>query len=285
MASAFLKKIFASFLTAAVLALPACAYERIISLYAGHTDNIIALNGASKIIGTSSNYDPQRLPGIPRFPMKADAEALLALKPDLVLMRTLVEKKNPELRGILERAGVKTLLIDPPSWEEFKDYLKQLAPLIDIAPEAAIKLFDDTCEGIGTEAERRRGTRARPSVFVEATSKELHTCSPHSWAAHLIELAGGKNAAADALPIRAGSAIAPWGLERILRLLSAGLDVYLVENGPMNATTLEDLKKRFWAQALSSARIGVVPEYDLARPSLLGLREGGMKLIELFYGE
>ncbi|MGI6075692.1 MAG: ABC transporter substrate-binding protein [Pyramidobacter sp.] len=285
MASAILRKISAAFLAAALIAFPACAYERIISLYGGHTDNIIALGGASRITGTTANYERHRLPEIPRFPIKTNAEALLALKPDLVLMRTLVEKRNPELKSVLERAGVKTLLIDPPSWDGFKDYLKELAPLVGVSPEEAIKLFDGVCEEIRSEAEKRRGGDSRPRVFVEATSKELHTCAPDSWAARLIDLAGGQNAAAEAMPIRRGSSIAPWGLERVMKLLSSGLDVYLVENGPMNSSTEDDVKSRSWAQALGAAKVGIVPEYQLARPSLLGLREGGMKLIELFYGE
>jgi iron complex transport system substrate-binding protein len=284
MASRFLK--FTALLLAALLtyAFPACAYERIISLYPGHTDNIIALDRQYKLVGISQNDDPGKLPGLPRFPLKTGAEALLALKPDLVLMRTLVTKQNPELKNVLERAGVKVMLIDPPSWDDFPAYLRTLAPLVDTAPDDATALYEKTCSEISSKAELlRKGKNVR--VFVEATAKDFHTCSPDSWAAHLIELAGGINAAAGAVPSRRGSAVAPWGLERVMKLLSSGLDVYLVQNGAMNHTTPTELKKRSWSSALDRTKTAFIPEGELSRPSLTGLRDGGMRLIRIFYGE
>lgn len=136
MASIF-KKTLTIFLMLFVLVAPTAAYERIVSLYPGHTDNIVALGGQSRLVGLSKSDDPSRLPELPRFALNVGAEALLALKPDLVLTRTLVEKQNPELRGVLERAGVPVMLVDPPSWDGFVAYLRALAPLIGVAPQAA----------------------------------------------------------------------------------------------------------------------------------------------------
>ncbi|MBQ8090349.1 MAG: hypothetical protein IJ233_06370, partial [Pyramidobacter sp.] len=130
-----------------------------------------------------------------------------------------------------------------------------------------------------------RMNKPAPSVFVEATAKELHTCAPDSWAAHMIKLAGGSNAAANADPLRKGSAIAPWGLERVMSLLSSNLDVYLLQHGPMNRTAHEELAARPWASALAKTRVAQIPEYLLSRPSLLGLKEGGEMLLKIFYGE
>ena len=126
----------------------------------------------------------------------------------------------------------------------------------------------------------------KPGVFIEATAKELHTCSPDSWAAKLVELAGGKNAAPDAAPLRAGSAIAPWGLERIMKSASQGaIDVYIVQQGAMNASTPADVKARPWFSALKKTKLAAVPEGELSRPSLLGLEAGGKRLVKIFYGE
>lgn len=283
--ASFFKKALTIFLVAFVLAAPTAAYERIVSLYPGHTDNIVALGGQSRLVGLSKNDDPSRLPELPRFAPNVGAEALLALKPDLVLTRTLVEKQNPELRGVLERAGVPMMLIDPPSWSGFVAYLRELAPLIGVDPQTAEAQLAQTCDEIRQTAAARRGGRPAPSVFVEATAKELHTCSPDSWAAHLIELAGGTNAAAEAEPIRRGGAVAPWGLERVMKLLAEGLDVYLVQHGPMNRASLDEVKARPWAKALASVIVAQIPEYWLSRPSLLGLTAGGAELIRIFYGE
>lgn len=279
-----LRKIFLTVLLL-LSALPAAAYERIISLYPGHTDNIVALGGAARLVGLSKNDNSDLLPELPRLAMKTGAEAVLALNPDLVLTRSLVEKQNPELKNVLERAGVTVILLDPPSWDGFPDYLRTLAPLAGADGDAAAEIFGNLCAEIRAEAAARRGNAPAPSVFVEATSRELHTCAPDSWAAHLIHLAGGKNAAESAVPARRGSAVALWGLERVMKLLASGLDVYLVQNGPMNRATPEDVENRPWAAALGGVKIAQIAESVLSRPSLLGLREGGRALIEIFYGE
>ena len=76
--------IFASVLIfAALAAVPARAenYARIVSLYPGHTDNVVALGAGAKLVGISENDNEGLLPGVPRFSMKAGPEALLALRP------------------------------------------------------------------------------------------------------------------------------------------------------------------------------------------------------------
>ena len=80
------------------------------------------------------------------------------------------------------------------------------------------------------------------------------------------------------------TAVAPWGLEKILA--SAGdIDVYIVQQGPMNAADAESVKKRSWFAALRNARLALMPEALLSRPSLLGLERGGAMLIKILYTE
>ena len=281
--SALLMAAFAAALPS--IAQAEAAYGRIISLYPGHTDNIIALGGAARLVGVSRNDDKDTLPKLPRFSGKSGAEEMLALKPDLVLTRGLAERQNPQLRSVLERAGVKVVSIEPPQWDGFAAYLKELSGYIGSDPakaEAKLKMIKDTI----ARAAAKKSRGKKPGVFIEATAKELHTCSPDSWAAKLVALAGGVNAAASAAPIRAGSAIAPWGLERIMKSASQGaIDVYIVQQGAMNASSPADVKARPWFAALKKARLAAVPEGELSRPSLLGLEAGGKRLVKIFYGE
>ncbi len=263
----------------------AAGFERIISLYSGHTDNIIALGGASRLVALSKNDEPERLPNLPHLPLKANAESLLALSPDLVLSRNFSAAQNPGLYEILERAGVKVIFLDPPLWEDFPNYLHRIAELIGADPDEAAMRFKNLCAALHDEAEARRGGKNVPRVFVEATAKEIHTCAPQSWAANLIGLVCGTNAAASAVPARVGSSVAPWGVERAATLAASGLDVYLVQWGLMNGATLEEVLSRPWADALCGVKVARIPEYELSRPSLLGLKAGGMRLIEIFYGE
>ena len=172
--------IFASVLIfAALAAVPARAenYARIVSLYPGHTDNVVALGAGAKLVGISENDNEGLLPGVPRFSMKAGPEALLALRPDLVLTRTLADSQNPELKKVLERAGVRVEVIDPPTWEGFEQYLRKIAELAGTSPDAAVAELAKARAEIRAAAEKSSRGR-RPLVFVEATSRELHTCIP-----------------------------------------------------------------------------------------------------------
>ncbi len=258
---------------------------RIVSLYPGHTDNIVALGGQKKLVAISKNDDRTMLPSLPRFSAKSGAEEILALKPDLVLTRGLAERQNPQLRSVLERAGVKVVSIEPPSWDGFAAYLEKIAVLTGSDPADAVAELNKTRDKIFTESAKKSGGR-HPSIFVEATSKELNTCSPDSWAAKLIDLAGGRNAAHDAKVIRRGSAIAPYGLERILKAAASGsIDIYLIQQGTMNAANMKSLAARPWYPAIKNIKIVAMPERELSRPSLLGLEAGGRHLINIFYGE
>lgn len=258
---------------------------RIVSLYPGHTDNIVAIGGESKLIAISKNDDREMLPGLPRFSAKSSAEEILVLQPDIVLTRGLNERQNPHLRIVLEKAGVKVVSIDPPGWDGFEAYLIKIALLTGIDPAIALAKLNKTRNEIAAESAKKSGGR-HPFVFVEATAKELNTCSPDSWAANLIRLAGGRNTAYDAKPIRSGSAIAPYGLERILKAAaSGGMDIYLIQQGTMNSTDIKSMETRPWFTAIKKIKTSVIMEKNLSRPSLLGLKSGGMQLINIFYGE
>jgi len=266
---------------------------RVVSLYAGHTDNIIALGASDRLVaisgGDESEFSSHLPPNVRRLPMKTGVEAILALKPDVVLLRSLVAQVNPHLPEALERSGVAVYVIDPPSWDGFEEYLIRLAEILGTDPEKARKKLENLRESIAQDAaeaacnENNEKNKGKPRIFLEAT-RELHTCAPGAWAARLIELAGGLNVASGALPLRGGSPLASWGVERVLEMAgTAGLDVYLVQQGPMNAVTLDEVRARPWFASLN-ARLAAVPESCLSRPSLLGLEDGGRMLIEIFYG-
>ncbi|MDR1874646.1 MAG: ABC transporter substrate-binding protein [Synergistaceae bacterium] len=267
---------------------------RIVSLYPGHTDNIVALGAGDRLVAASRDDGPAFLPflpgspgspgspDLPRLPPRVDAEAVLAFRPDAVFLRSLVERMNPHLTEVLERAGVAVHVIDPPSWDEFEGYLTRLAGILGTDPEEARRRLAAARGAVADAAKTAavRGMRA-PRVFLEATSKELHTCAPDSWAARLIRLSGGVNAASSATPLREGSALASWGVERVLATAES-LDVYLVQQGPMNAASPEEIRSRPWGAVLKNVSLAAVPERLLSRPSLLGLEKGGALLTEIF---
>ncbi len=256
---------------------------RVISLYPGHSDNICALGGEKFLIALSENDDPELLPDLPRIPLRTGPEKIIALKPDILIMRSLTDRINPDLKNILGRTGIKIIILDPPSWNNFEEYLINLAQVLNLNPEHAINKFNSIKNNLLSKIpEHHKNFK----IFVESTSREIHTCSPNSWAANLIKLVGAVNTAHDAKPLSPNSNIASFGVERVLKSLDENLDVYIIQTGAMNNTSLKDFKLRSWFKALESRNIKIyeMPEKYLSRPSLRGLEIGGEFLIKVLYG-
>lgn len=257
---------------------------RVISLYPGHSENIFALGGSDLLVGISENDDAEFLPDLPRISLRAGAERILALKPDIVVTRSFAERLNPNMYDVLKRAGVRIVSLDPPSWDDFPNYLRTLSEALNLDPDYALQKLEDIRSEIASYAREKSSGRTSPRVFIEATSRELHTCAPDSWAAHLVALAGGENIASSAVPVRTGSAIASWGVERVLQSAES-LDVYIIQTGAMNASGIDDFHARSWSKALDGIKLYEIPERYLSRPTIFGLELGGVELVKLFWGE
>ena len=248
---------------------------RVISLYPGHSDNISAMGG--NLVALSENDDDDLLPELPRVSLRSGAERILALKPDVIITRPFAERINPNMYDILRRSGVKVISIDPPKWDDFPEYLLTLAESLNLNPINGISRLNIALEGLESPSAKKL------RVFLEATSREIHTCAPDSWPARLIALTGGVNIAGDAKPLRTGSTIAPYGVERVLRNAES-IDVYIIQTGAMNPATVKDFYAREWSSALSHARVYEIPEKYISRPSLLGL-EKGIKILRRIFTE
>ena len=248
---------------------------RVISLYPGHSDNIFAMGG--NLVALSENDDDDLLPELPRVSLRSGAERILSLKPDVIITRPFAERINPNMYDVLRRSGVKVISIDPPKWDDFPAYLVTLAESLNLNPINGISRLNSALEGLESPSAKS------PCVFLEATSREIHTCAPDSWPARLISLAGGVNVADDAKPLRNGSTIAPYGVERVLRNAES-IDVYIIQTGAMNLATINTFKTREWSSALSHARVYEIPEKYISRPSLLGL-EKGIKILRQIFTE
>ncbi len=74
-----------------------------------------------------------------------------------------------------------------------------------------------------------------------------------------------------------------WGVERLLESARSGLDVYLLQQGTMNRSTVDDVLRRPWMKVLKNVRVETIEEGLLSRPSLLGLERGGQRLLDIFY--
>ena len=114
--------------------------KKIISLYSAHTENLFALGLDDEIIGIGkSDAYPAAVMNKERFDYRADPEKIIAVEPDLVLIRPFIKKSNPEFVEALENAGVNVVSLYPDKFEEFADYIKKLALLTDVDRFKVIK--------------------------------------------------------------------------------------------------------------------------------------------------
>jgi iron complex transport system substrate-binding protein len=252
------------------------ASPRIVSLYAGHTENLIAIGARDLIVATGHDGGDLGL-SVPVLGGKPGIEQLAALKPDVVLTRPMMARSRARFYDALETFGMNVIALDPPKWDDCGRYIKLLGFVCGIEDEA-----EKTAAAIMSETAAEAGTTADLSVFLVTNGRTMATCAPDSWAARLIEAAGFRNAARGAVSASEG-AIAAFGAERLLAS-DGEIDVVLLQQGAMNTTRAEDFMNDPRFSSMRAVRNGMifdVPEEDISRPSLLRLKRAVNALREI----
>jgi len=234
-------------------------YSRVVSLYAAHAENLAAMGAAGLLVGVS-----EPLPGVdaPVVGARDGAEAIAALKPDLVLARPMHRTVQPGLLEQLERLGI----VSP---GELEPYWLELGRLTGREAEAA-KMAGDFRRDLAAlrEAAARIPEEKRARVFFESIHRQMKTVTPGSMAAFVLESAGAVNLAGDAEAVP-GTNIARYGLERVIALGDA-MDVYLAQQGPMNPVTIDEIRSTPGFNAIKAVREGkifLVDETLVSRPT------------------
>jgi len=256
-------------------------FSRIISLYGAHTENLFALNLSEEIIGVSKNevYPPEAAKK-PAFSYREDPEKFLAARPDLVLIRPMIDRAYPRLIQRLEQCGITVVSLQPENVRRMYTYWEILGVLTG-RREAARKMI----QGFKAEINRIRAVTvplpSKQRVYFEAIHRQMKTFAPDAMAVFALETAGGVNVAADAVPVR-NTNIAFYGKERIL---SNGdeIDAFITQRGAMNQPSREMILNEpgFSAvKAIREGRILIVQEEIVSRPTPRLLE--GIKVIGRF---
>ncbi len=260
-------------------------FTRIISLYSAHTENLCFLGAADKLIGISKtdNY-PAEILGRKKFSYREDPEKFIAMGPDLVLVRPMIERSHPQFVKKLEQAGITVISLQPSSVSEIFDYWKNLGRLVGKDKEAIemVSSFKRGLKKIQTGLNSIPES-ARPRVYFESIHKKMKTFSPTSTAMYVLKQAGGVNIATDAIQVRKTN-IAAYGKERILRH-AAEIDIFLAQHGRMNPVTLEMIFQEPGFQAIKAVqekKVFLVEEALVSRPTFRIL-EGVKQLNTLFF--
>ncbi|MBW1635640.1 MAG: ABC transporter substrate-binding protein [Deltaproteobacteria bacterium] len=260
-------------------------FNRIISLYSAHTENLCSLGAENQIIGISASDDyPSSILDRRRFSYREDVEKFIGARPDLVLVRPMIERSYPEFVKKLEQAGITVLSLQPGSVGELFHYWKTLGILTGRKKQAE-KMVTSFQEGLQSITEKVSAIplESRPKVYFESIHSKMKTFSATSIAMYVLDLAGGANIAKDAIQVRKTN-IAAYGKERILKHASE-IDIYLAQKGRMNPITIPTIVNEPGFKAIKAVmenRVYLVEESLVSRPTYRIL-EGVKKLNGIFY--
>ena len=258
-------------------------FGRIISLYGAHTENLLALGALDRLIGIDGQS--RQLPGAegkPVFSYHDDPERFLAARPDLVLVRPMIERGYPRLVERLRQSSIQVVSLQPTTVDQLAAYWRLLGRLCGQAVQAdeMVDIFQMAVADF-KHLSARIDTPQR--VYFEAIHGKMKTFAPQAMAIFALETAGGVNVAVDA-PVRADNNIAVYGKERLLS--HAGeIDVFLAQQGAMNQTSVAAIMAEpgFGAiKAVKTGRVYLVDETIVSRPTL-GLLKGIYRIGCLLY--
>lgn len=260
-------------------------FGRIISLYGAHTENLFNLGLDDRIVGVSRHetYPPQALTKTV-FSYREDPEKFLAVRPDLVVIRPMIDRGYPQFVSMLEKNDITVISLQPPNVENMYTYWRILGLLGGKQPEAE-KMISQFKTAVAKFRALNRAKANRKRVYFEAMHSKMKTFAPDAMAVFALETAGGINIAADAEPVR-NTNIAYFGKERIL---SRGnmIDVYLAQVGAMNRPTRKLIINEpgfKTIKAVSEGEIYFIDEQIVSRPTMR-LLEGIYQIGRILYPE
>ncbi len=105
-------------------------FQRIISLYGAHTENLFHLGLGPEIIGVSVNDRfPPQVQDKQRYSFHDDAEKFVAARPDLVLIRPMIDNGYPAFVRQLERYHITVVSLQPADVTSMFEYWRTLGIL------------------------------------------------------------------------------------------------------------------------------------------------------------
>ena len=260
-------------------------FGRIISLYGAHTENLFNLGLDDKIVGVSrhESYPPQAL-NKPVFSYREDPEKFLAVRPDLVVIRPMIDRGYPQFISMLEKNGITVISLQPPNVENMYTYW-QILGLIGGKQLQAEQMISRFKAAVMDFRALTREKTNRKRVYFEAIHSKMKTFAPDSMAVFALEAAGGINIAVDAKPVR-NTNIAYFGKERILSR-GRSIDVYLAQVGAMNRPTRKRIVNEpgfKTIKAVSEGEIYFIDEQIVSRPTMR-LLDGIYQIGRVLYPE
>jgi len=229
--------------------------KRIISLYGAHTENLFTLGAGDLVVGVQKRAKyPAAVKELPQFDYNGDPEQVLKAAPDVVLIRPFIRRAKPSFVAEIEKAGVTVVSLFPKSFDDFDDYIMELAIITGKKDEAKTKLaeFHNKLDELFANKPAKQY-----EVFFESTPS-ITTAAAGSMPARALKGLGIINVAGDAPSVSPGSSIADFGEENLLKFADQ-IDFYIVQQGVMDPTrSVSELQARGGFMSIDAIRQGRV---------------------------
>ena len=169
---------------------------RIISLAPSITEILFALGLNEEIVGVTEfcDYPPQALEKPKVGYSRPNLESIVALQPDLLLAPKSFMRVD--LLQKLEQLKIPTFVLEPHTVEEIMAHIQMLGRMVGRSQEGNERTAE-LRKQFSTLSQQLEGL-PRPTMLYVLNSEPLITVGPGSFIHHLIELAGGRNAAEEA---------------------------------------------------------------------------------------
>ena len=229
--------------------------RRIVSLYGGLTETLIALGLKDQIIGhILGDHTVKDIPDVGTH-LQPNVEMILALKPDLVVQGG-VPKGMPALKK-LEAEGVPVAMFAPHDFAGLFSTIERLGTLTGKS-EAAATLNHDLQARLETVAQHLKGLKP-VRVFFEVRYQNLLAAGRGSMVNDIITRAGGVNV------VDSPQHLILFGLEA---LLQAQPEAYVIQQGPMNKSPGDIYSRPYFQElrAVKAKRVLLVDESLFSRP-------------------
>lgn len=257
--------------------------QRIVSLYAAHTENLYYLGAEDQIIGISGSEDyPPSVIKKTVCDYRSDPEKVIALNPDVILIRDFILERYPRFVETLEKTGIPVINLNPENWNDLEPYFLKLGILT-----GREELAQQLIQQMNNEAKHFSiDSKDRPRIFFEAIGNKYSTITPGSIVDQLIMMAGGLNIASDAIATSPDSRIADYGIERLLSKAD-DIDIYVAQTGRMNRVSVPAIYERPGfknIRAVQNRKVFIINESIVSRPTprlIWGLEE----LFKIFHPE
>ena len=220
--------------------------RRIVALVPSVTETVVALGAADRLVART---DFDKGPAVDRLPsigggLDPSVETLVSLHPDLVL--GWETNGRPELRNRLTALGIPVFSIKT---EDTTDVFRAVRNLGRLTGRA--RAADSLAASLRAELAAVRASvagAARPTVFYMAWNDPPLTAGPKTFISQVIEVAGGRNAFAEATAL--------WPTVSIEEIVRRQPEFVVVPTGEQGSTKVEELKRAAGWRELRALREG-----------------------------